>query len=119
MVYCSIDGGTRTERLHFLRAVEEVLSPIENPRYILSYPHRRWFSITTNYCAIPKGIGRRKDSVERYLQYWRRFVGPADVVYTREFEGRMLLLKINAQNLNDRKWAERLTRWTGANQFHS
>jgi len=112
-VTCSLQGGSTRERSIFLEAIQELLGPVENPRYILI---RRsplgWFT-RKDYHAVPKALGKNKESAEFFRKTWSSRVGPADLVYTRTPEGRRLLLKARARSMAQsfQKRAERLKVW--------
>lgn len=87
-----LDACTR-ERNVFDTAITEMLSPIDNPRYILiaknkfdKYKYKLSF-------ACPTEIGKKKEHVEILAKHLKNTTGNFDVVYTHREEGRKLLLK--------------------------
>jgi hypothetical protein len=112
-VSCSLKGGTTRERSIFLDALQELLGPIENPRYVLV---RRsllgWFT-RKDYHTVPKALGRNKDLAEYFRKMWALHVGPTELVYTRTPEGRRFLLKARAHSMAQafQRRAERLKSW--------
>ncbi len=76
-----------------VNAVREILDPIENPRYIL-VRRQTWKNLRqTDYHAVPSIISAKRETVEIFAGLWRKYVGDCDIVYTRNIEGRKLLLK--------------------------
>lgn len=110
-VYCWIGGGTRKDQTIFLRALRQVLAPIENPRYLLA---RRsiWKVFREDYFAVPE-VFARKEFAEMFAQRWNRLVGPVRLVYTRTPEGRSLLLRARTHSLSGafQKRTEKLSCW--------
>ncbi len=108
------EGGTTFERSLFLDALEEILEPVENPRYLLRETRKRkGGDRRIAYYAIPSAIGGKKANAERFLSLWRTFVGPADLIYTRTPAGRKELVKARLRTLSatDAPRAERLEIW--------
>jgi hypothetical protein len=109
-VFCWIGGGTGKEQAIFLRALREVLSPIENPRYLLAR-RKIWRFFREDYFAVPDVLSRKKEFAEVFAQRWKRLVGPIQLVYTRTPEGRTLLLRSRNHSLSSafQKRAERVS----------
>ena len=77
----------------FNTAMTEMLSPIENPRYILI---KRGFLRKYNYqCsfACPSIIGKKKEYVEILSKKLKTKVGKFEAVYTHKETGRKMILK--------------------------
>jgi len=91
---CNIDGATRVESALFVKALQEILNPIENPRYLLEKSSLfKEITELQNYFAVPAIFGGKKKDVEIFLGNWRTYVGGARLHYTRTVEGRKLLIK--------------------------
>jgi len=112
-VGCALKGGTTRERSLFLDALQEVLGPLENPRYVLVRKSRLGPLARPDYHAVPAALGKNKDLAEYFRKVWARRVGPADLVYTRTPEGRLFLLKARTHSMARRFQcrAERLKAW--------
>lgn len=111
-VACSLAGATMHEKSLFLEALQELLGQIENPRYLLIRKSRpsRWTQRSFN--AVPTVLGRNRQTADDLLALWRKYVGPADLVYTRTPEGRRTLLKARAAAMSARlQPATRLKSW--------
>jgi superfamily II DNA or RNA helicase len=111
-VFCWIGGGTGKEQATFLRALREILSPIDNPRYLLAR-RKIWRVFREDYFAVPDALARKKEVAEIFTQRWKRLVGPVELVYTRTPEGRKLLLRARNHSLSGafQKRAERVSSW--------
>jgi len=111
-VFCWIGGGTGKEQATFLRALREILSPIDNPRYLLAR-RKIWKVFREDYFAVPDALARKKEVAEMFTQRWKRLVGPVELVYTRTPEGRKLLLRARNHSLSGafQKRAERVSSW--------
>jgi superfamily II DNA or RNA helicase len=92
-VVCFLEGGAPVETAAFIEAMRELLSPIENPRYILTRQSPGTLWLRRDYHAVPEALGARKEYAERFARSWRRRVGSATLTFTRSIEGRQLLLR--------------------------
>ena len=111
-VYCWITGGTGRDQAIFIRALREVLRPIENPRYLLAQ-NRFWRFFKENYFTVPEIFGRKKEFAETFAKTWRSRVGPIQLIYTRSPEGRRMLLRARTHSLSSafQQTAERMSFW--------
>ncbi len=111
-VYCWIGGGTRRDQAIFLRALRELLRPVENPRYLLART-RFWRFFREDYFPVPDLLARKKEFAEVFAKRWRRHVGPVQLVYTRTPEGRKVLLRARMHSLAAafQKRTERMSCW--------
>jgi len=95
-VYSGLVEGTVHEKAVYAQAVGELLSPIDNPRYLLIGRLRFWFidirSSATSY-ACPDIIGTNKEGVSALARHLRSRGADVELVYTRSQEGRAKLLE--------------------------
>ncbi len=112
-VSCSLKGGTTRERSIFLDALQEILGPIENPRYVLVRKSLLGWFVRKDYHTVPMVLGKNKDLAEYFRKMWARHVGPTDLVYTRTPEGRRFLLKARTYSMSRsfQGRSERLKSW--------
>ncbi len=113
-VFCRMDGGSNREKSVYLQALQEVLNPIENPRYLLIRKSMWWNRFTRkDYHAVPAVIGAKKDYAEFFAEMWAKHVGRMNLVYTRNREGQIELIRARNKSLSAtfRPRSERLTRW--------
>ncbi len=114
-VLCHLEGGTNREKKIFLDAFQEILNPIENPRYILirkSFLLKRLGRL--DYHSVPTILGSRKKNAQYFAKMWKKFVGKMELVYTRNLEGRMELLKARNHSLSSHfvPRSERISHWS-------
>ena len=98
----------------FIQALQELLDPVENPRYLL-IKHSKFLGRVkqTDYFAVPAVLSTNKKSVEIFQKLWEKYIGECEIVYTRNLEGRKVLLKArkNASSAMKRKRSKRLSKW--------
>ena len=97
-----------------IRAMQEFLDPIDNPRYILI--KREKFGKIINqvdYFAIPAILSSSKKDVKIFAELWKKYIGDCEIVYTRNIEGRRLLLKARKLAFSDSKRSKtkKISRW--------
>jgi hypothetical protein len=79
-VFCWVGGSTGRDQTVFLRALREVLRPIENARYFLTRK-RVWRAFREDYFAVPNILARKKEFAEFFAKRWGRLVGPVQLLY--------------------------------------
>ncbi|MEM8493675.1 MAG: DEAD/DEAH box helicase family protein [Pseudomonadota bacterium] len=112
-VYVNLDGGTYHEKSVFADCMEEILGPIENPRYLL-VRHGATLGINRkDYHAVPTRIGVKKEFAAVFHKAWQRYVGNADLIYTRTAETKKTLLfaRAKAFSAGTKKVVKRTDRW--------
>jgi len=109
-VYCHLRRANRREKSIFLQALQEVLNPVENPRYLLK---RRIDSKRIDYFAVPKILGTKKEIAIIFNDLWNKYVYNMDLEFTRNSNGRLELLKARTRSHAKLRGlqAERVTRW--------
>lgn len=99
-VYCHLEGGTTFDKSTFINALQEIIAPIDNPRYVIIRKNRfMLFVKQKDYHSVPQILGRNKHLAEHFQSQWERFVGACDLIFTRTIEGRKLLLKSRVKSL--------------------
>jgi len=113
VVYCRIDGAQPEERRIFLAAMQELLGPVANPRYLMVRESLLGRLLRVDYHPVPTVIGRNKKSAEYFARRWQRYLGGGTLVYTRNREGRMTLLKARTRALSAafQKKTDRISIW--------
>ena len=98
----------------FIQALQEFLDPIDNPRYLL-VKHDRFLGRIRqkDYFAVPAILSPNKESVEGFRTLWEKYIGKCEMVYTRNAEGRRLLVKARkmASSASKRRRSKRLSQW--------
>ncbi len=113
-VYCHLDGGTSYEKSLFINSLQEIIDPIESPKYLLIRKSNLLGAFAQkDYHAVPEIIGRKKEFAEHFAKVWAEKVGPCELVYTRTIEGRKLILKSRLHSLSAQfqHESERINKW--------
>lgn len=111
--HVALGEGTFAERSLFADCLNEVLAPIERPRYLITRVVRRKYGNGLDYHAVPAVLGVRAERADAFLSAWRRHVAPGELLYTRSEAGRLILLKAHGRafaNAHERA-ARRMDRW--------
>ncbi|WP_291870549.1 DEAD/DEAH box helicase family protein [Maribacter sp.] len=101
-VSCMLLGASDYESSVFIQALEEIVAPIENPRYLLV--RSGWLRKTLgieSYFVVPTIFGDKKEKASLFLKFWKDHVGGARLLYTRQLEGRQLLLKARILHISN------------------
>lgn len=113
-VFCHLEGGTTSDKSTFINALQEVIAPIDNPRYVIIRKNMfMLFVRQKDYHSVPEVLGRNKKLAEHFKNQWERLVGPCDLVFTRTINGRKLLLRSRVKSLAaqfDEK-VEHISKW--------
>ncbi|RBA27837.1 DEAD/DEAH box helicase family protein [Flavobacterium tibetense] len=100
-VYCHLEGGTTFDKSTFINALQEIIGPIENPRYVIIRKNKFLLLIQQkDYHSVPEIIGKNKKSAEYFKYQWDYLVGECELVFTRTLNGRKLLLKSRVKSLS-------------------
>ncbi len=97
-----------------IKSMKEFLDPIDNPRYLLIKRDKFCNIIKqTDYFAIPSILSTNKKDVKIFAQLWKKYIGDCEIVYTRNIEGRRLLLKARkvAFSATKRSKTRKISRW--------
>jgi superfamily II DNA or RNA helicase len=95
-LFC-IDGASLREQNVFCTALQEMMSPAENPRYLMlgtGFRHPAYY----RSLACPSVLSNKKENAEALASRLTRVLGLTDAVYTRNEQGR-------AHILNTRKYS--------------
>ena len=82
-----LSGGTAREKEIFAQCAEEFLGAVENQRYLLYKKERN------KYFCVPQIFAKRKEDAERLTKNLEDAIGNYELVYTRNPEGRKILLR--------------------------
>ena len=91
-----LSGGSGRDKALFAQCVNEFFDEIDNQRYILEKSRRH--KGLNGYYAVPECFAKRKEDAMLFVQCMKPYIGPYELVYTRNTEGRSKLLhaRINA-----------------------
>jgi len=104
-----LENATEQESALFAVCLEEVLGPMEKPRYVISrsskYITDTWLSKImpeviakffrpvkerlVMYHTVPKVLAASAEKAEIFQRYWNEFVSPSELFYARSKEGKM------------------------------
>ncbi|MEQ8704343.1 MAG: DEAD/DEAH box helicase family protein [Phaeodactylibacter sp.] len=109
---CYLEGVTLQEEQIFLELLGEALGPINNPRYLILRKHFAGAELlSVQHYAVPTVFGQRRADADAYLDaLQRQLPEPLELLYTRTFEGRRILLAARAKTLTDPE-VRRQTAW--------
>ncbi|MEQ8924296.1 MAG: DEAD/DEAH box helicase family protein [Fulvivirga sp.] len=112
-IFIHLNGGTTYEKSLFIESIQTIISPIENPRYIIIRKNWLGFLKQRDYHAVPDSLGKHKSVLTTFVSKWRHFVGSCDYIFTRTPEGRATLLKARFESLSSefQDESERINRW--------
>ncbi len=112
---CHILGCSLFESDLFVRSMEEVLDPVENPRYLIWRPHpnRKMAQLGEGDFHNAPGVVSTRKQADVLLRHWKSRLGSAELLYTRHKEGRKALLKARARAWvnHHNKLSERQSVW--------
>ncbi|MBR0198932.1 MAG: DEAD/DEAH box helicase family protein [Oscillospiraceae bacterium] len=91
-IYSTLKGGTLREKQLFADAMRELLSPMNNPRYVIL---KRAYRIPQYYysMACPSLLGNNKQNAELFQKELARQLGDMSVIYTRNEAGHSIYKK--------------------------
>jgi hypothetical protein len=104
LIGISLKEANRYEQNLFNEAINEMFSPIDNPRYLLILEKKGHLKYEHSY-SCPSILGKKKAMVDLFATNLIGKVGTFKVVYTRSDQGRDLILKCRKRSIlneNDR-----------------
>ncbi|GAA5094214.1 hypothetical protein GCM10023210_25650 [Chryseobacterium ginsengisoli] len=110
---CHLEGGSNYEKSQFIQTLQELISPVDNPRYLLEQKDKFFFMKKSIYFPIPEIFAKNKKSAEFFRKTWSETFDKSDLIFTRTIEGRQILLKLRFQSLMKKNaQIEHLHKWT-------
>lgn len=109
----ALSHGSFSQQSLFAECMQQVLSPIENPRYLVTRQQYRWNRRYADFHAVPTILAARKSRAMHFLKAWQRRVCPAELIYTRNRQGRQALLVARTRafaNARERM-SQRIDQW--------
>ena len=89
--------GTFYENSLFCHCLEEILSSIVNPRYIISRTCIRGKAI--DFHNVPSVFGCKKENALLFHKWWSFYLGKSKMLFTRCDDGRLIILKTRAHSI--------------------
>ena len=99
--YVYLTGGTTKDKKLFSQCMKEAFGPIENQRYLIVEQRGRK-KMTSFYC-VPECFGKKKEDAQMFYDCVKKFIGKYDLVYTRNEQGRKVLLQGRVMSLGNQK----------------
>lgn len=96
-----LKGGTSKEKADFAHAVCQFFSEIDNQRYILV--NRRRKNCLDGFFAVPEAFSKKKEEAQLFAECMKPFIGKYELIYTRNEEGRKLLLEGRLKAIGNRE----------------
>ncbi|WP_405605529.1 DEAD/DEAH box helicase family protein [Polaribacter sp. Asnod1-A03] len=102
-ISCNIRGTNKLESQLFVNALNEILQPIENAKYLIIQTnwYKSKFNIS-NFFAIPEVFSNNKKEALLFQKKWLKNLGKSKLIYTRNKIGRRLLLKARLAHIHNR-----------------
>ena len=114
MLFVSCTNLPAEENNMFIQSLQEFLDPVDNPRYLL-VKHGIFMGKMkqTDYFSIPTLLSSNRQSVDIFKRLWEKYIGECEIIYTRNLEGRKVLLKArkDASSAMKREKSKRLSKW--------
>lgn len=110
---CYLEGGNNYEKSQFIQTLQELISPVDNPKYLLKQQSSFFFIRKAVYYPLPEVFGKNKKGAESFRNVWSEMIEKSNLIFTRTVEGRKILLKLRFQALMKRNVRiEHLHKWT-------
>lgn len=108
-----LTGGSYFESALFADCMAELLAPIDNPRYLLTRPGTFAGMQRRDYHAVPLTLGISKQRAESFYASWCRYLGPSELIYTRQASNRAILAsaRVRALSALEAREVKRFDRW--------
>ena len=90
----NLTGAPERDKKVFLKAINELLSPIDDPRYVIVATKKLFNSPVRDYVnsyACPSAFGTNKESAELFGKNLKGPAGNFELIYTRSENGRKIL----------------------------
>ncbi|RXG17863.1 type III restriction/modification enzyme restriction subunit [Leeuwenhoekiella aestuarii] len=97
---CFLKGATEKEEKLFVKYLQEVLAPVNNPRYVINQADWLREKLGFSSCfTVPEIFAQRKKEASVFYEFWKQYLGTSELIFTRNLEGRKLLLKARFNEL--------------------
>lgn len=90
-----LEGGTDREKTIYSDALSEMLDPVENPRYLLYRGRKK--NRPSEFISVPAFFGSSREKAADFREMMRPYIGNYYLTYTRNPEGRRILLLARAK----------------------
>lgn len=104
--HLSLSGGSVYESSLFADCLSEILSPIDNPRYLVLREGKFLGKSREDYHAVPIKFAVKKDFAQIFYSSWQKNVCLSELIYTRTENGRKRLLRAKLKSFSSTFKAE-------------
>lgn len=111
--YLSLSGSTFYESSLFADCFSEILSPIDNPRYLVLREGKFLATSRYDYHTVPMKFAVKKELAQIFYKSWQRNVCLSELIYTRTKDGRRRLLQAKMKSFSSlfKDEVKRQDRW--------
>lgn len=95
--YVHLIGGTEREKAVFANCIMELFGNVDNQRYLLKAKGR--VPKLCKYYSVPELFAKKKEDAMRFQSCMKKQIGYYELVYTRNPEGRKVLLDARIHSL--------------------
>lgn len=99
--FISLKGGSSRDKNIFVQSVSEFFDEIDNQRYLLVCMKKR--KTMDGYFCVPDALAKNKEDAQLLAECMKPCLGSCEVVYTRNAEGRKLLMEGRIHALANRQ----------------
>ncbi|MCL2671501.1 MAG: DEAD/DEAH box helicase family protein [Clostridiales bacterium] len=92
-VYCLLKDASARDNELFSKSVAELLSAIDNPRYVIIQKKKLGGLSYINSYACPACLGTKKENAQALAAQLKKQAGGFELIYTRTAEGRKQLVR--------------------------
>lgn len=113
-IFVTCENLPTEENNLMIKCMKEFLDPVDNPRYLLIKKDTFMkVKSQTDYFSIPAIISSKKRDVDIFKKLWEKYIGNCEIIYTRNLEGRSILLKARKEafSATKRKKSKKLSKW--------
>lgn len=113
-IFSHLEGGSTFEKSLFINSLQDITKPVNSPRYLIIRKSTLLALVRQkDYHAVPEILGKAKSTASKFKSYWEELVGRCQLVFTKNLEGRKVLLKARFHSLaaEFQDVAERTNRW--------
>ncbi|MFC5280918.1 DEAD/DEAH box helicase family protein [Arcanobacterium canis] len=97
----SLKGANSHEKEIFARSIIHMLSPIDNQKYLIV--RKRYFGLIYDFYAVPATFEKNRELAEIFVQEMNKNIGHHNLVYTRNVDGRKVLLKARVKSFANKQ----------------
>ncbi len=99
-IQCVLNNGTPHEEQLFMDSLQELMNPVDNARYLIAMESKSKDAEHKVYYALPTKLGRNKKGASFFYKNWKEELGDAELIFTRDIDGRLELLKARGQSFS-------------------